>query len=338
MMNYENEKKYIGNISQLFKVKEYRLKGGWCDGVSAVDVSNGAGLTFTVLVDRCMDIYYLDYKGKNLAYQTPVGIRDPRFFNKCEWMAGFGAGFFVTCGLENIGSSCVDESESLPCHGRASYIPAQNFSINYITEDGCPGVVLHGVMAQCRMFDVQMTLSREIKCLYGKNKIYINDIVQNGSARETPHMMLYHFNMGYPLLDESAEVIIPSEKRIGRTPLAEGELDMWDKFQPPTYGYEERCYYHCGMKEKDGRSYYGMRNKSSDLAVKMTYNTDKLTHFNEWKMMGLTEYVCGLEPCNATIDGRAKAREDGTLKFLKPDEKAEYSLSIEVGAYEDIIF
>ncbi len=337
-MNYIEEKNYIGNTAQLFKVKEYRFCGGRCDGVRAVDVSTGAGLSFTVLIDRCMDIYYLDHKGKNLAYQTPVGITDPRYFNRSEWMQGFGAGFFVTCGLENIGSSCVDGDEELPCHGRVSYIQAQNFSVNYVLEDGVPAVILHGEMAQCRMFSTQMVLTREIKCKYGENRIYINDTVRNGDARETPHMMLYHFNMGYPLLDENAEVIIPSEKRVGRSPLAEEELELWDKFIPPVFGYEERCYYHYGMQERNGRVAYGMKNKVSDLGVKITYNNDSLTHFNEWKMMGINEYVCGLEPCNATIEGRKTAREDGTLKLLKPGESVKYSLDIQVGSYSEIEF
>lgn len=335
-MNYNDEKNYIGNIAQLFRIKEYRFFGGRSDGVRAIDVSTGAGLSFTVLIDRCMDIYYLDYKGKNLAYQTSVGIVSPEYFNRSEWMQGFGAGFFVTCGLENIGSSCIDDGEELPCHGRASHIPAQNFSVNYVYEDGIPAVILRGEMAQCRMFSTQMVLYREIKCKYGENKIYINDTVQNGDARQTPHMMLYHFNMGYPLLDENAEVIIPSEKRVGRSPLAESELDLWDKFITPQYGYEERCYYHYGMKEENGIVSYGMKNKVSDLGVMMTYNSDALTHFNEWKMMGTNEYVCGLEPCNATIEGRKTARSDGTLKFLKPGESVKYNLTVQVGSYSEI--
>ncbi|MDO5479533.1 MAG: DUF4432 family protein, partial [Clostridia bacterium] len=45
-----------------------------------------------------------------------------------------------------------------------------------------------------------------------------------------------------------------------------------------------------------------------------------LDYFTEWKMMGETEYVLGLEPGNCTPDGRSVLRERGELKFLAPGE------------------
>ncbi len=335
-MSFIDEKNYIGHISQLFCVKQYKFDGGWADGVRAVDISNGAGLSFTVLVDRCMDIFYMSYKGKNLCYQTPVGIKAPQYFDVegSGWMDSFGGGFFVTCGLENIGSNSCDLGDKLPTHGRVSDIPANNFSLTYGMEDGVPCVTLYGEMSQCVMFGAQMTLKRTIKCKYGENKIYLNDTVVNGGARETPHMMLYHFNMGYPLFDENAEVMIPSSERIPRSPIAASEPDKWNEFDPPVFGYEERCYYHTGMAVENGIAAFGMKNKKSDLCVRMTYNTDALPCFMQWKMTGTNEYVCGLEPCNATIEGRAKAREDGSLKTLSPNEKVDYTLTVTVGDYE----
>ncbi|WP_274595949.1 DUF4432 family protein [Robinsoniella peoriensis] len=39
----------------------------------------------------------------------------------------------------------------------------------------------------------------------------------------------------------------------------------------------------------------------------------KLDHFVQWKMMGAGDYVMGLEPANATIDGIADAIENGSV-------------------------
>ncbi len=334
IMNYNEQKNYIGHMSQLFCVKQYKFDGGWADGVRAVDISNGTGLSFTVLVDRCMDIFYLTYKGKNVAYQTPVGIKAPQYFERESWMRGFGAGFFVTCGLENTGNSSFDNDEALPAHGRVSDIPANNFSLTYSTEDGVPTVTLYGEMSQCVMFGTQLTLCRTIKCKYGEDKIYLADVVKNSGARQTPHMMLYHFNMGYPLFDENAEVNIPSQKLIPRSELAASESDQWMKFDPPSFGYNERCYYHLNMKEENGVATVGMKNKKSDLSVSISYETKHLPWFCQWKMQGVNEYVCGLEPCNATIEGRADARENGTLQFMEPNEEREYNLIVTVGSYQ----
>lgn len=338
-MNNKINTEYIGNINQLFNVRQYRMLGGWADGVRAVDVSNGAGLSFTVLVDRAMDIFNMSYKGKNLCYQTPVGIKAPQYFDayKSGWMHSFGGGFFVTCGLDNIGSSCVDDGDELPCHGRLSSIPADNFRIERgVDGDGVPFVTLAGEMTQTVMFGAQLTLTRRITCRYGVNEVQIADTVSNYCARSTPVMILYHFNMGYPLLDENAEVMIPSTVRTPRSDLAAGELDLWDKFIKPLSGYDERCYYHEGMKDENGIVTVGMKNKYSDLAVKISYENKNLPCFLQWKMMGKGEYVCGLEPGNATVDGRSKARADGTLKTIAPNESIEYRLNVTVGGYDEI--
>ena len=55
-MDYAHERRYIGNDAQLFSVKEYTLTQGKARGVRAVDVSTAAGLDYTVLPDRCMDL------------------------------------------------------------------------------------------------------------------------------------------------------------------------------------------------------------------------------------------------------------------------------------------
>ena len=53
----------------------------------------------------------------------------------------------------------------------------------------------------------------------------------------------------------------------------------------------------------------------------MNYNKTALPYFVEWKMMGKTDYVLGLEPANCTPDGRDVLRKNGTLQFINPNEQ-----------------
>ena len=57
-MNYDKNflRKRLGSMSQLGGLKKYRLSNGRGDGVEAVDVRTGAGLSYTVLPGRGMDI------------------------------------------------------------------------------------------------------------------------------------------------------------------------------------------------------------------------------------------------------------------------------------------
>ena len=61
---------------------------------------------------------------------------------------------------------------------------------------------------------------------------------------------------------------------------------------------------------------YGVENPEIGTRLEITYDGNLLDHFVQWKMYGRGEYVTGLEPANASIEGRHAAREDGSLKFL----------------------
>ena len=55
-----------------------------------------------------------------------------------------------------------------------------------------------------------------------------------------------------------------------------------------------------------------------------------MPEFIEWKMMGVRNYVVGMEPANCSVLGRAAERQRGTLQFLEPGERREYRLEIGV--------
>ncbi|MBR4934082.1 MAG: DUF4432 family protein [Clostridia bacterium] len=89
--------------------------------------------------------------------------------------------------------------------------------------------------------------------------------------------------------------------------------------EKPQSGYEECCYYF-DVNETDGISKAGIFSESIGKGLVMSYDKATLPYFTEWKMMGKTDYVLGLEPANCTPDGRDVLRKNGTLKFLAPSE------------------
>ena len=46
-------------------------------------------------------------------------------------------------------------------------------------------------------------------------------------------------------------------------------------------------------------------------------------------MMGVHDYVLGLEPGNCSADGRDVMRSRGELKFLKPGESKAYQVEVD---------
>jgi hypothetical protein len=60
------------------------------------------------------------------------------------------------------------------------------------------------------VFGENLVLTRRIEAALGGATIGVTDRVENRGFRPTPHMLLYHYNFGFPLLDEGAELLLPS--------------------------------------------------------------------------------------------------------------------------------
>lgn len=306
--------KYIGHPSQLFGVRETRMVGGKADGMRLLEVRNGNGLEFTVSLDRGADIPYLFYKGKNMAYISPCGMVAPQYYdnNGLGFLKSFTAGFFTTCGLTAVGSPCTDNGEELPLHGTISHIPAEQHS--YTVEDDC--IKISALMRDAVLFGHQLVLKREYRIGLDNNTITLTDTVENIGSKESPFMIMYHCNFGYPLLSENAELNIPSCDVIARNQHAIDGIADWNKIPAPTPDFVEQCYYH----KFNCEPVVTLKNPDIGVEMEMTYDSKNLDCFTQWKMLGDNEYVMGLEPGNCTPDGRDVMRKEGNLKFLKPGE------------------
>ena len=137
--------------------------------------------------------------------------------------------------------------------------------------------------------------------------------------------ILYHINMGYPLLDEDSIVKVPAAEVVARDDHAANDIENWMNMQKPTVGYQERCYYH-KFADKEGRA--SIYQPKLNVGLSMEFDASELDAFVEWKMMGVRDYVLGLECGNCYPDGRDVMRKTGMLKFLQPGEKKIYQVKI----------
>lgn len=222
---------YIGHPSQLCAVEEVRLTGGKGDGMRLIQVRNAAGMELTISADRCADISRLIYKGNNMGYFSPCGYVGPAYYDGHGdgFLKSFTAGFLTTCGLTAVGSPCEDKGEILPLHGSIG-----NTSCDRIWwEEDEETIHIYAEISDSRIFSRKLMLHREITCQKFENRFTITDTVENQGDVESPIMLLYHINMGYPLLSEDAVVTIPSSQITPRNDHAAEGLDSWHKMLPP---------------------------------------------------------------------------------------------------------
>lgn len=323
---------YVGDLSQIGGVRLAEWTDGAERGLRVADFRTGSGLAFSVLLDRGMDIGPASYKGMPLNWASPTGWSHPMYYDAqgLGWLRTFGAGLLTGCGISYVGAPDVDQGEPLGLHGRLSNLPAQRVRVDEAWQGDECSFWVEAEMREARVFGENLRLKRRISAELGGNCIRVRDEVENLGVSASPLMLLYHINLGFPLLDETSELLSEPHPVEARDAAAAPGLQDWMRFQKPTAGYAEQVFYHDLPADSGGWASMQLVNRARKLAVCVRYQKAGLPNLVQWKMMGQNHYALGVEPGNCRVGGRSKERERGTLQFLQPGEKKEFEVEIEV--------
>jgi hypothetical protein len=322
--------RYTGDFSQLFGIKEYTVVGGKADGIRAFDVNNGSGLLFTVLADRCLDIAGLSFKGFNCSYIGKTGITAPQYYdeNGIGFLRSFHCGFLTTCGLRNVGSPGEENGESFGLHGRISNTPAEEVCATTEWINDVPVLTISGKMREARVFGENLRLERKIICKYGESKITIRNSVENLGFTREQLMLLFHFNLGYPLLDRDSSLLTATRKLTPRDQTAVKGKDSYNHCQSPSAGFAEQVFYHDLASDESGLTSAALINKKLEIGVALSFNKNQLFNFTQWKQMGEGEYVMGMEPGNCFVGGRLDPENKKHIQYLEPGEIRNFDIDV----------
>ena len=316
--------RYVGSIDQIGGVKLLEAQEGVERNVKLISMNTGE-LRLLIVVDRGLDIANAEYRNVPLAWISPTGLAAPFFFEPegFGWLRGFFGGLLTTCGLTYLGAPTIDMGERLGLHGRISYAPAKLIRVEGYWSGDEYIMVVEGVCSEVRVFGPNLVLRRRIESKLGSRVVKIEDTIVNEGWEPQPLMVLYHFNFGFPLVDEDAYLVSTSKLYVPRDKDAEESAEKFDRFQRPTKGFREKVYFHEMVSDDENYAYAAIFNSRimDGLGVYVKWRKDELNRFIEWKMMGEGTYVVGLEPANCLVLGRDKERSWGTLRFIQPREK-----------------
>lgn len=315
----------IGHQAQLGGTRHIILGDGPAKGTAAIDVDTGAGgLSFTVVTDRGMDISRCSYRGVNLVYLTPNGEVHPAFYEPAGigWLHTFFGGLLTTCGLTYLGHPGRDGDQDLGLHGRYSTIPAQRVQDRSGWDGDRYRIELVGTVEECMLFGDKLRLTRTIRSEVGSRTLTIDDRVENIGYNPSPFTILYHINVGYPLLDAGAELCLSAAKTEPHDEQSRAGMPDLRRFSAPVPGFAEENYLHTMAPEADGLACAAVVNPTlaGGLGLRIRFDPRQLPYLNEWKMMGQGDYVVAIEPCNVPCRNRAELRRDGLLPMLPPGE------------------
>jgi hypothetical protein len=334
-MTPEERRRHVGDVSQLVSTRAVRLQDGNEDGVRAVDVRVSGGLSTLVLTDRGMDLGPTWVDGHQVSWQSPTGIVGPAQFDETNWLRSFHGGLLVTCGLQNVGAPNEDEGVRHGLHGRVSHIAARHVTHGVVEEgDGRLVAEVTGEVRETDVFGSDLLLRRRIRFPMGQPAVEISDVVVNQGYKPTVLLILYHINVGYPIVAEDAVLSVPGADVVPLNDHSAAALADHARFPPPEDGFSEMVYEHRLRPPFPERATMSIVNPTfgptGGIGLTVTVDPTQLSRLWQWRMLGPGMYLTGLEPSNGSVRGRAADRAAGTLDYLAPGESCHFDVRIDV--------
>ncbi len=327
------------NYAQMGGIETSVLDNGLGKGTRIAWVNTGSGLRYKVVIDRGLDIADAFYNQHSLAWLSHAGVTAarPGASRGLEWLYTFAGGLLTTCGLTHVGGPESDEFGERSLHGRISNIVGGVESI--IQPNPSAGKLqmsITAVMKQSRVFGPNLELKRTISSTLGEPAVRIHDVVTNAGNTAAPHMILYHCNFGWPLVDEGTEIVWKG-KCVSRG------MDMdnaifnskrnFRKCPKPLDSHRgggEGCGFIDVKPDSKGLCTVGLYNRKLGLALVMKYKKKQLPCLANWQHWGYGEYVTALEPGTNPPIGQSSARKQKKLIHIAPGASRTYDLEITV--------
>ncbi len=309
----------------LADIRQVKVENGSGATGRIVELRTPSGLSADIALDRGGDLMRLNWRGHELGWHGAVGAPAPWPTPDTEdglgFLRGFD-GFLVTCGLDHHGIPTRTDASDFayplrgnqqhPLHGRIATCRADLHRAE-IDWDHRQEVVVNLAVRQATLFGETLQLERSYRIPLFEPRVILHDRVSNCGYRPTRHGVLYHFNIGYPLLDKSSRLI-------GRNWRLENRLD--NGAAVPTDDHVEIV--ECGPSPRTelGSCEIGIRNPDLGVTLNLRFDAEALPHTALWRAFRSGIFALGLEP-QTDLTGSS-----GLQPSLAPCETRDYKIEI----------
>lgn len=310
------------------------FRGGVSEGVEIVRLANDS-MHVDILPTRGMSVWRMQANKIRYQWQSPVvGPVHPSHVHLSEpsglgWLSGFDE-LVVRCGLESNGAPQFDEQGRLvhPLHGHIANLPADSLSVEYDEASG--RVELVGETIEARMLVKRLRLKSRIRIHADRNDVELLDDVTNELSSPTTFQLLYHINVGGPVLGKGAQVQIALEDLAPRDDHAAEQIDRWDTMDGPTPGYRERVYFGRPLADEAGMAHALLQSADASFGLDVRFKTSTLPCFVLWKNTAdlADGYVTGLEPATNFPNPVSFEREHDRVVSLGGGDTASFRVTL----------
>jgi hypothetical protein len=337
--------RHAGMLSQFAGVRLMTLEDGVERGIRMLEFRTGTGFRFTVLADRALDVADCEFRGAAIGWHSPSGFRHPGLHEYegeggLAWLRSF-SGLLVTCGLDHILFMHSDSAEHYhyvhrksvesSIHGRISTIPARLTGYGEVWDGDECTLYCEGVVQQSTVFGEDLHLVRRIEAKVGSNAFVLNDRVVNHGFYRTPHMFLYHINVGHPVVDEGSRYLAPIRQTVWASHEAQyRNQGVGYRLLPgPREQFHEQVWQHEMMADANGRVPVAIVNERFDggrgLGFLVESGKAEFPAQFEWQNLQEGQYAVGIEPSTNHVMGKPFAEERSELIWLAHGDEKHYT-------------
>lgn len=318
----------------VLKLHRQRFEEGPSAGVELLQIS-GERAGCALLPTRGMGIWRAWAGDFPFGWRSPVhGPIHPSLVPLAEpsglgWLSGFDE-LLVRCGMQSNGAPDFDDDGRLryPLHGRVANLPAESLTVAVDAESGT--IEVTGVVREARLFFSNLSLTSTIRMTADGDTIDIEDRVMNHSDAPGGHQMLYHINIGRPLLGEGAELVVSPVEVVPKTDRAAEGIDRYERYDAPQVGFAEQVYLMRLASDSTGWAHSLLRQADGDAGFGISFDTSTLPYFAQWKnTAGESDgYVTGMEPATGFPNTHSFEEANGRVVVLGPGQSVAHRLQL----------
>ncbi|MFC7879024.1 DUF4432 family protein [Isoptericola sp. NPDC057391] len=295
-------------------------------GQRALVVRVAGGLSVDVLPDRGLDLGAAWWAGVPVAWRSP-NPRDPGPGR--DWEDRFLGGLLATCGPDNIGSPRGASGQ----HGTHHLTPAHDVRWwRERTDGGELEVHVTGSVAHSTLYGARVVVDREVVVATGRPWVEVRDTVRNVGTEPVGVPLLYHVNLGAPVLLPGSRLVTGAGEPAPAAPLPPRRDAV--TFPEPARGAAYVVAEHPGVGDVDGWaravvSPTGLAHPDGAEVV-VEWRAASMPRLYSWLWPAAGSWVLGVEPANAPLAGPERDLPHGGAPVLGPGESWECGVRVGV--------
>lgn len=263
-----------------------------------VDIRVMGGIDLEVLPDRGLDIGAAWYAGVPLSWTSPIARGAPLDVARdADWLRRFRGGLVTTCGTDHVGPP----TESAGLHGRHSSLPATDVRTTRHRDGDATVCRVTGTIEDIEMFGRRIVVHRTIETRTDAPQVVLRDVIENQGHAATPVPLLYHVNLGPPLIHPGSRIHSRCRDVVAREAVASVPDPLL--LPEPAADPMEAVFEHRNPQAQAGVAHVVVDSPVSDVAAVVSWSLVSLPRLYQWVWPARRGWALAVEPSNTALFG-----------------------------------